>query len=58
MFRKITFIVASIFAICTIATAQPPRPGAPAPKDNDKPEEKIELTVTPGMVGVARHDND
>ena len=58
MFRKITFIVASIIACCTIATAQPPRPGAPAPKENDKPEEKIELTVTPGMVGVSHHEND
>ena len=60
MFRKITFIVAGIIACCTLATAQPPRPGgAPAPKDNDKAEEKkVELSFTPGMVGVAHNEND
>ena len=58
MFRKITFIAASLLAICTIAVAQPGRKPAEEPK-NDKPEEKkVELKVTPGMVGVAHNEND
>jgi len=58
MFRKILLIAASLLTICTLAGAQPPRPNA-EPKDNDKQEEKkVELTVTPGMVGVAHNEND
>jgi len=58
MFRKITLIAASLLAICTIAIAQPGKPAADKEKDNDKKDEKVELNVTPGLVGVAHHDND
>ena len=59
MLRKITLALAGLLTICTLAVAQPNRPSAANAKENDKQEEKkVELKVTPGMVGVAHNEND
>jgi len=56
MSRQLTLIVAALLAIFTAASAQPKKPAAD--KETEKQEEKIELKVTPGMVGVAHNEND
>ena len=59
MLRKIALTLAGLLTICTLAVAQPNRPSAANAKENDKQEEKkVELKVTPGMVGVAHNEND
>ena len=60
MTKRIASVAAALLALCFVAGAQGRRPGpAPeAPKDNEKKEEAVELTMTPGLFGVAQHEND
>ena len=60
MSKRITTFAAALLALCFAAGAQGRRPAsAPdAPKDNDKKEEAVELSVKAGLLGVAQHEND
>ena len=60
MSKRFTTFAAALLALCFVAGAQGRRP-ASAPdssKDNDKKEEAVELSVKPGLLGVAQHEND
>ena len=59
MKTKMSFVAAALLVLSLGAFAQnrgPARPGAPA--ENEKKEENVELNFTPGMLGVAQHEND
>ena len=60
MSKRFTTFAAALLALCFVAGAQGRRP-ASAPdssKENDKKEEAVELSVKPGLLGVAQHEND
>ena len=60
MVKKITTIAVTLLTCCSLAIAQGrrPAPAPEAPKDNDKKEEPVQLTVRSGLLGVGQHEND